>query len=289
MPTPSDFLSSLGISKTEADIFLKKHWQQNIIIKLGGNVFFSHDRDKETSIINNFATDIVFLKNIGARPIVIHGGGPAIDKKLKEENLTIKFVNGFRITDDAVMKIVKSAMADINQQLCQAIQAVNGKPLPQPNKLVLAKKLSANTDLGWVGNAVAIDESAINNLQNDNTIPVLSPIGFDKNGNDYNINGDNFAGFVAANLYAERFLLMTNVAGVLDKNKNLIADIDIIRATDLIADGTIAGGMIPKIKTAIEAVQNGVKGVVITNGLAPHAILRELFTSRGYGTLIHKK
>ncbi len=281
-----DYLSSLGIAPSEAELFFTQHHKQTIVIKLGGNVFADDDDKKQAAVIKKFAQDIVCLKKTGARPIIVHGGGPTINKKLEQAKIEIKFVSGLRYTDMATLNIVKTAMADINYKLCRAIERAGGIPLPHPDKLVMAKKFVDKVDLGWVGEAVALDNTAAASLLDDETIPIISPIGFDTTDNHYNINGDNFAGFIAAALQAERFLLMTNVAGVWDKEKNLIVEINVARAEELMSNGTIHGGMIPKIKTALSAVKNGVKAVAIIDGRIDHAVLRELFTAQGNGTLI---
>ena len=276
-------LEGLGITAAEAEPFFEQHHNQAIVIKLGGNIFTGGEKKKEREFIKNFIQDIVLLKKIGANPIIVHGGGPAIDKKLQEANIAVQFVKGLRYTDTATMNIVEAAMADINYELCRAVEGAGGIPLPCPDNLLLSEKLA--DDLGWVGKPIAIDGAAANELLSSSTIPIISPIGYDHAGHRYNINGDVFAGFIAAALQAERFLLMTNVAGLLDKNKNLMAEVTANQAKTFIADGTISGGMIPKIETAIRAVQ-GAKAVAIIDGRVDHAVLRELFTTRGNGTLI---
>lgn len=293
-------LGDLGIPPAEAEPFFEQHHNQTIVIKLGGNIFTGGDKKKENDFIKTFARDIVLLKKIGINPIIVHGGGPAIDKKLQQANIAVQFVKGLRYTDTATMNIVASAMADINYELCRAVESAGGAPLPHPDNLVLAEKLTTpdRGDLGWVGRPVTIAGNAADELLSTATIPILSPIGYDRAGNKYNINGDNFAGFIATALQAERFLLMTNIAGLLDKNNKLISQITAAQARALITDGTISGGMIPKIETAIATVRQadqagtnivtntGAKAVAIIDGRAPHAVWRELFAASGNGTLI---
>lgn len=284
-------LEQRGIGRAEATPYINQYYRQTIIIKFGGNVFGPIDKNKHAegadSSLKNFADNIVLLKKMGARPLVVHGGGPEIEKRLQAAKITTTILHGLRVTDDRTMDIVATAMTDINQQLTNALTHAGGRVMSLPRGLVKAKKLlQQGLDLGFVGEPIAIKEQEKIKLTSDDLIPILSPVGFDDNGHAYNINADNFAGFIATSLSAERLLLLTNINGLLDKKENLISEASEARISQLIAEGTISGGMIPKIKTALAALHGGTRAVVIIDGRVKDAVLRELFTPRGSGTII---
>jgi acetylglutamate kinase len=240
-------------------------------------------------LFNIFIQDISILKKLGLTPIVVHGGGPRIKKKLDELNIETKFIMGLRVTNEKVIKVVESVMIEFNKEIVEALEKKNCKAKSitvKENNAIYAEQ--KNKELGYVGRPSRIDEKLIINLIKDNFVPVISPMGIDKKKQTYNINADTAAGALARCLKSRRLMLMTDVEGVYDKNKKLISEIKSTEAEKLIYDETISEGMIPKIRTCINAVNDGVRGVVVIDGRKPHSILFELFSDKGSGTLIRK-
>jgi acetylglutamate kinase len=262
--------------------FLRRHAGRTVLVKYGGHAM------GDAAAGETFAHDIVLLKQVGIHPIVVHGGGPQIGQMLKRLGIESCFVAGLRVTDKATMEVVEMVLAgSINKQLVGAINAAGGRAIGISGKdggLIRARKLT-KLDLGFVGEPERIDERVLSTLQDSGFIPVIAPVGVGADGETYNINADTVAGAVAAAVKASRFMLLTDVAGVLDKEKRLITELSATEARRLIADGTISGGMIPKVETCLDAVDGGVEAAVIVDGRVPHAILLELFTE-GAGTLI---
>ena len=232
---------------------------------------------------------MTILKKLGLTPIVVHGGGPRIKKKLDELNIQTKFIMGLRVTDEKVMRVVEEVMIQFNKEIVAALEKkeCKGKSITvkENSSIVVQQK---NKVLGFVGIPTKIDDKLIKNLIKENFIPVISPMGLDENKQTYNINADTAAGALAKSLKSRRLMLMTDVEGVYDKSKKIISEIKPEEAEKFIYDGTISEGMIPKIRTCIDAVNNGVRGVVIIDGRTPHSILFELFSDKGSGTLIRK-
>jgi acetylglutamate kinase len=266
---------------SEAVPYLGRYAGKTVVVKYGGHAMGAGGE--------TFARDIVLLRQVGINPIVVHGGGPQINRMLDRLGIKSNFVNGLRVTDAATMEVVEMVLAGtINKQLVAAINAVGGCAVGLSGKdgnLIRARRLTRNGDLGFVGEPDRVSEAVLDGFHRAEMIPVIAPIGIGEDGETYNINADTVAGAVAAAAKAARFLLLTDVAGVLDDDKRLISEISAAEARRLIAAGTINGGMIPKIETCIAAVEGGVEAAVILDGRVPHAILLELFTE-GAGTLI---
>ena len=265
--------------------------EARVVVKYGG-----HAMGDEASQ-RLFAQDIVLLEQSGVNPIVVHGGGPQIGAMLSKLGVKSQFSNGLRVTDKATMEIVEMVLAgSINKQMVGAINAMGGRAVGLCGKdgnMVRAKKLArpaggeeGEVDLGFVGDPDKVDMTVLEQILGRELIPVLAPIAQGADGETYNVNADTFAGAVAGALQAKRLLLLTDVPGVLDKDKKLIKELKVDDIRSLIADGTITGGMIPKVETCIYALERGVDGVVILDGKIPHAVLIELFTDGGAGTLI---
>ena len=266
----------------EALPYLRRHAGRTILIKYGGHALADGDSD-------TFAHDIVLLKQVGINPIVVHGGGPQIGQMLQRLGIKSNFIDGLRITDAATMEVVEMVLCGtVNKQIVAAINAAGGCAVGISGKdggLIRARKLQRNGDLGFVGEPERIDDRVLGTFRQSDIIPVVAPVGVGEDGATYNINADTVAGAVAAAVKASRFLLLTDVPGVLDGKKRLIPELSAAEARRLIADGTISGGMIPKVETCLEAVDGGVEAAVIVDGRVRHAILLELFTT-GAGTLI---
>jgi len=265
------------------DKYIKKYSKEKIVIKCGGRILL------DPYLFNNFIDDVVILKKLGLTPIVVHGGGPRIKKKLSELNIETKFIMGLRITDKKVIKVVEEVMLEFNKEIVAALQKKECKA----KSITVKENISIyvqqkNKELGYVGIPTKIDDELIKSFIKENSIPVVSPMGLDEKKQTYNINADTVAGALAKKLNSRRLMLMTDVEGVYDKNKKLISEIKSTEAEKLIYDETISEGMIPKIRTCIDSVNNGVKGVVIIDGRKPHSILFELFSDKGSGTLIRK-
>ena len=272
-----------GPETEKIDKYIKKYSKEKIVIKCGGRVLLDPD------LFNNFITDVSILKKLGLTPIVVHGGGPRIKKKLDQLNIETKFIMGLRVTDEKVIKVVETIMIDFNKEIVEALikKGCQSKSIHvQENNVISVEK--KNEALGFVGNPTKINDKVIKDLLKNNFIPVISPMGLDEKKQTYNINADTAAGALARSLKSRRLLLMTDVEGVYDKNKKLISEISPSEAEKLIYDDTVSEGMIPKIRTCINSLNDGVKGVVIIDGRKAHSILFELFSDKGSGTLIRK-
>jgi acetylglutamate kinase len=281
---------------SEALPYMQRYDEETVVIKYGGHAM----GDEETA--REFARDIVLLEQTAINPIVVHGGGPQIEAMLKRVGVESQYEAGLRITDERTLEIVEMVLAGlINKQMVGYINEAGGKAVGLCGKdgnMVIARKLTRTVidpdshiervvDLGFVGEPDKVDITVLTQILGRELIPVLAPVAAAANGGTFNVNADTFAGAVAGALRAKRLILLTDVPGVLDKSKNLIKQLSIDEARHLIADGTIAGGMIPKVETCIAALEGGVEGVVILDGKVPHAVLLELFTELGAGTLIH--
>ena len=264
--------------------YLRQYSGKTVLVKYGGHAMGG------SSAEDTFAGDIVLLKQVGINPIVVHGGGPQIGEMLKRLGIESRYIDGLRVTDAATMEVVEMVLAGtVNKQLVAAINSAGGCAVGLSGKdggLIRARKLTRNgADLGFVGEPERIEGAVLATFRQSDIVPVIAPIGIGAAGETYNINADTVAGAVAAAVKASRFLLLTDVPGVLDKEKRLISELSAAQARRLIADGTISGGMIPKVETCLGAVEGGVDAAVIVDGRVPHAILLELFTE-GAGTLI---
>ena len=278
-----EFWPKSGPPTQEIEKYIKKYLKEKIVIKCGGRVLL------DPNLFNNFVEDIIILKKIGLTPIVVHGGGARIKKKLDELNIETKFIMGLRVTDEKVIKVVEEVMVKFNEEIVNAINAKIHKAISinvRSNNIIYVER--KNEVLGYVGKPTEINSTLINNFIEDDLIPIISPMGLDKKKQTYNINADTAAGFLATKLKSRRLLLMTDVDGVYNKDKKLISEINASEAEKLIYDETISEGMIPKIRTCIKSLNNGVRGVVIIDGRKPHSILFELFSDKGAGTLIRK-
>tara|TARA_Y100000815_G_scaffold190167_1_gene173570 strand:- start:19543 stop:20460 length:918 start_codon:yes stop_codon:yes gene_type:complete len=275
--------------------YMQRYEDKTVVVKYGGNAM------GDASLGQAFAQDIALLKQSGVNPVVIHGGGPQIGAMLKKMGIESKFEGGLRVTDRATVEIVEMVLAgSINKEIVAMINAAGEWAIGLCGKdgnMVFAEKarktmtdpdsnIERILDLGFVGEPVEVDRTLLDLLARSEMIPVIAPVAPGRDGHTYNINADTFAGAIAGSLAASRLLFLTDVPGVLDKNGELIKQLTISEAKALIKDGTISGGMIPKVETCIEALQRGVKGVVIVNGKVAHAVLLELFTEHGAGTLI---
>ena len=272
-----------GPSTKEVSKYLKKYQNEKIVIKCGGKVLL------DPILLDGMIGDIAILKKLGLTPILVHGGGLGIKKKLDELNIESKFVMGLRITDEKMIKIVEEVMIEFNKEIIKALEKKSCKAKSitiKENNIIYVEQ--ENKELGYVGKPVKVNTDLLNDIIQKDFIPIVTPMGLDQKGQAYNINADTAAGALARSLKSRRLLLATDVEGVLDKNEKLISEIRSYEAEKLINDQTIHGGMIPKIKTCIEAVNNGVRGVVIIDGRRPHSILFELFSDLGAGTLIRK-
>jgi acetylglutamate kinase len=268
--------------------YLRQHAGQTIVVKYGGHAMGSGG---EGAAGDPFAIDIVLLQQVGINPVVVHGGGPQIGQMLERLGIKSRFVDGLRVTDRPTMEVVEMVLAGtINKQLVASVNAAGGCAIGLSGKdggLIRARKLCRNgDDLGFVGEPERVEARVLAMFHASDLIPVIAPIGVGDDGATYNINADTVAGAVAAAVKAKRFLLLTDVAGVLDRDKRLLPELTAADARRLIADGTISGGMIPKVETCLQAVEGGVEAAVILDGRVPHAILLELFTEGGAGTLI---
>ena len=263
--------------------YISKYKKEIIVIKYGGNVLI------DRNIFNNFIEDIGVLNKLGLSIVVVHGGGPRIERELKKENIESKFVKGLRVTDKKVIGIVEKVLIDFNKDIVNSLISKGSKAIPintDSNNII--NVTPDKEELGFVGIPNKINTDIINEAINQNQIPVVAPLGLDMNNQTFNINGDTAASAIAKKLRSRRLLLMTNVEGVYDDKKNLISEIKPFDLENLVKFKIVQGGMIPKIENCIDAVENGVRGVVILDGRKPHSILEEIFSDKGAGTLIRK-
>ncbi len=282
---------------SEALPHMQRYDEETIVVKYGGHAM------GEEQLARDFARDIVLLEQTAINPVVVHGGGPQIAAMLKKLGIKSEFAAGLRITDAATVEIVEMVLAgSINKQIVGYINDAGGKAVGLSGKdgnMVQAKKVTRTVvdpdsniekivDLGFVGEPDKVDLTVLNHVLGKEMIPVLAPVATAAGGGTFNVNADTFAGAIAGALKAKRLLLLTDVPGVLDKSKTLIPELSVADARRLIADGTISGGMIPKVETCIYALDRGVEGVVIMDGKVPHAVLLELLTDHGVGTLMHR-
>jgi acetylglutamate kinase len=281
---------------SEALPYMQRYDEAIVVVKYGGHAMGAENLARE------FARDIVLLEQTAINPVVVHGGGPQIEAMLRKVGVQSQYAAGLRITDAKTLEIVEMVLAgSINKQMVGYINEAGGKAIGLCGKdgnMVIARKLTRTVvdpdsalekvvDLGFVGEPDKVDTTVLTQILGRELIPVLAPVAAAVNGGTFNVNADTFAGAIAGALKAKRLLLLTDVPGVLDKSNGLIKELSIYDARKLIADGTISGGMIPKVETCIEALDRGVEGVVILDGKVPHAVLLELFTELGAGTLIH--
>ena len=267
----------------EVHKYVQKYKNELIVIKYGGNVFI----DRE--IFNNFISDLKILNELGLSVIVVHGGGPRIKRELDKSNIKSKFIRGLRVTDKKIINIVENVLIDFNNDIVKSLEekGTKGVSINTKNNNVIHVD-PESSELGFVGVPKKIKSDVINKILNENFIPVISPLGLGKDLQTYNINGDTAAGAIAKSLKSRRLLLMTNVEGVLDKNKKLIQEVSSSKILEMIKDETITEGMIPKINTCLDAINNGVTAVAIIDGRKKHSILFEIFSDKGSGTLIRK-
>ena len=263
--------------------YTKKYKEDLIVIKYGGNVLI------DRNIFNNFIEDISVINKLGLSIIVVHGGGPRIERELKKENIQTKFINGLRVTDKKVIKIVEEVLIDFNNDIVSSLKKKGSKAVSVNSKINNVINVIPNKqELGFVGVPDKINSDTLKDMISQNQIPIVAPLGLDKNNQTYNINGDTAASAIAKKLKSRRLILMTNVEGVYDDRKTLIPEIKPFDLENLIKWKIVGEGMIPKIENCVDAVENGVRGVVILDGRKPHSILDEIFSDKGSGTLIRK-
>ncbi len=267
---------------SEALPYLQRYDGAIVVIKLGGNAMGSEEG------METFARDVVLMRQVGVNPVIVHGGGPMINRLLDKLDIKSEFVNGKRVTDAATMEVVEMVLSgQVNKKIVQAINRQGGKAVGLSGKdanLITCE--AADPALGLVGEPREVDTGILQTLFRDDTIPVIAPLGAGRNGETFNINGDTAAGAIAAALKADRLLLLTDVEGVRDLDGNVLTELSSSQINDMTRDGVIAGGMIPKTETALRALEGGVRAVVILDGRAPNAVLLELFTEHGAGSLI---
>ncbi len=293
-PPPEELLAKAGIL-AEALPYMRQFNGMRFVIKYGGHAM------GDTELAHAFARDIVLLKQVGIEPVIVHGGGPQIGAMLERLKIKSEFVDGLRVTDAETVEIVEMVLSgSINKQIVSAINAAGGRAVGLSGKdggLMSVRKLRRTQretdsniekilDLGFVGEPARVDPELLVSLTSSDIIPVIAPIGFGDDGATYNVNADTAAGAIASALEAKRLLMLTDVTGVMDKDGSLIADMGVEQARSLIQDGTIHGGMIPKVETCIEAVEKDVEASVIMDGRAAHSLLIEIFTEHGLGTAI---
>ncbi|MFT6050473.1 MAG: acetylglutamate kinase [Halioglobus sp.] len=283
---------------TEALPYIQRFIGKTIIVKFGGNAMV------DPELHESFARDVVLMKLVGMNPIVVHGGGPQIGKLLEELNISTEFVDGMRVTNSRTMDVVEMVLGgSVNKEIVSSINRNGGKAIGVTGKdgqMIRAKKMTVTRyspelsaseiiDIGHVGEVDKIDIQVLQLLQGSDFIPVIAPIGVGEDGTTYNINADLVAGKIAEVMQAEKLMLLTNVPGLMDKNQNILSGLSIAQVDALIADGTVSGGMLPKISCALNAVKAGVASAQIIDGRVPHAVLLEIFTDQGIGTLITNK
>jgi acetylglutamate kinase len=294
VPPPEELLAKAGVL-AEALPYMRQFNGRRFVIKYGGHAM------GDTALASAFARDIVLLKQVGIEPVIVHGGGPQIGAMLERLKIKSEFIDGLRVTDEATVEIVEMVLSgSINKQIVSAINAAGGRAVGLSGKdggLMSVRKLRRTRretdsniekilDLGFVGEPSRVDPELLNTLTRSDIIPVIAPIGIGDDGATYNVNADTAAGAIASALEATRLLMLTDVTGVMDKDGELIADMGVDHARQLIADGTISGGMIPKVETCIDAVEKEVEASVIMDGRAAHSLLIEIFTEHGLGTAI---
>ena len=272
-----------GPSTEEVKKYLEKYNDEYIVIKCGGSVLI------DKNLFDIFIQDISILNKLGFTPIIVHGGGKRISNKLNEIGLESKFIKGLRVTDKETIKVVEEVLIDFNKEIINALdqqncksQSINSK---ENNILTVIQE---NEELGFVGSPINVDQSIIYKIIADKKIPIIAPLGLDKNDQTNNVNADTAAGYIAKKINARRLIILSDVEGVLDNNKNLIPEINSESIKNLIDNETITGGMIPKINNCLDVVSNGVKGVVIIDGRKNHSVLFELLSDEGSGTLIRQ-
>ena len=272
-----------GPSTEEVKKYLEKYNDEYIVIKCGGSVLI------DQNLFDIFIKDISTLNKLGFTPIIVHGGGKRISNKLNEIGLESKFIKGLRVTDKDTIKVVEEVLIDFNKEIINALdkqncesQCINSK---ENNILTVVQE---NEELGFVGSPTNVDQSIIDKIIADKKVPIIAPLGLDKNDQTYNVNADTAAGFIAKKINARRLIILSDVEGVLDNNKNLIPEINSVSIKNLIDNETITGGMIPKINNCLDVASNGVKGVVIIDGRKNHSVLFELLSDEGSGTLIRQ-
>ena len=275
-------LPSNGPSINEVKKYLEKYSEEKIVIKCGGSVLI------DPNLFNLFISDMAIIKKLGLTPIIVHGGGKRINNKLKELNIESTFIKGLRVTNKDTINVVENVLIEFNNEIVNALKekSCNAKSITTKNHNIITVK-SEREELGFVGEPTEIEVNVLNEIIKAEQIPVIAPMGI-KNNQTFNINADTAAGAIAKKLKSRRLLLMTDMEGVMDNNNKLIAEITPDLAKKMIDEEVIKGGMIPKINTCIDAVNNGVRGVVIIDGRKPHSILFELFSDKGSGTLIRK-
>ena len=272
-----------GPSTKEVKKYLEKYNDEYIVIKCGGSVLI------DQNLFDIFIQDISTLNKLGFTPIIVHGGGKRISNKLNEIGLESKFIKGLRVTDKETIKVVEEVLIDFNKEIINALdqqncksQSINSK---ENNILTVVQE---NEELGFVGSPTKVDQSIIDKIIADKKVPIIAPLGLDKNDQTYNVNADTAAGYIAKKINARRLIILSDVEGVLDNNKNLIPEINSVSIKNLIDNETITGGMIPKINNCLDVASNGVKGVVIIDGRKNHSVLFELLSDEGSGTLIRQ-
>ena len=267
----------------EVKKYTDKYKDELIVIKYGGNVFI------DRNIFNNFISDLSILNKLGLSIVIVHGGGPRIKRELEKSNIQSKFIRGLRVTDEKIINIVEDVLIDFNEDIVNSLSEKDSKAVSiNTRKNNVIEVIPEAEELGFVGIPNQIEVDIIKDIIKKNSIPIISPLGLDKNNQTYNINGDTAAGAIAKSLKCRRLLLMTNVEGVLNKEKKLIEEISSSEILEMINNETITEGMIPKINTCLDAVNNEVTGVGIIDGRKKHSILFELFSDKGAGTLIRK-
>ena len=272
-----------GPSIEEVKKYIDKYKNELIVIKYGGNVFI------DRNIFNNFISDISILNKLGLSIIIVHGGGPRIKRELEKSNIQSKFIRGLRVTDEKIINIVEDVLIDFNEDIVNSLIEKGSNAVSiNTKKNNVIEVIPEAEELGFVGNPNKINTNIIKDIIKLNSVPIISPLGKGKNNQTYNINGDTAAGAIAKSLKCRRLLLMTNVEGVLDKEKKLIEEITSSEILEMIKNEIITEGMIPKINTCLDAIMNGVTGVGIIDGRKKHSILFELFSDKGAGTLIRK-
>lgn len=293
MSLSRDAAANVAQVLTEALPYIRRFQGKTVVVKFGGNAMI------DDALKASFARDVVLMKLVGINPVVVHGGGPQIGELLKRLNINSRFVDGMRITDAATMEVVEMVLgASVNKQIVELLNRNGGKAVGVTGKdgqLIRARKLSSASgadpaaDLGFVGEVEAIDTALLEMLQASDFIPVIAPIGVDAQGQSYNINADLVAGKIAEVLHAEKLMLLTNVAGLMDRDGKVLTGLTTSQVDALIADGTIHGGMLPKIRCALDAVRGGAASAHIIDGRVAHAVLLEIFTDEGVGTLISNR